>query len=520
MAKPFTSFDGVDARGVRAEVHVQTGTGTVKALEENGKNILVKMSVEGLKHPVQGWTSKDENIFAILAEAKESGREISYRIEAQRKDGVPRETPIAELRPNAEEGAKHTRQIFVGADGTLSSEALTNPAEDPLSGGRVSALNPRTAPQQQPAGGAASGGGFSVEQALAGLAKARQGGLPPTVVDATAALALAAGASVEQVMAAGVDEQTTQQRREIRRAVASEAKPFIAYNTDGRVNLGSYAVQAAVGAESLAADLIIANNVALAEAHNAAVDAGDVAGEHVEPQPVDFKNAAALGAILLGLADRVQVDSIGGGRPDRMATSHSRARGLVYDAVKNRYPVPFGQDADAQTAWKQAIVAEATLRLQFAAMMADPNASENQPQQGQQGQGRMERQQAGRPANETGDQPQPGQAEQAQGGQVHQITQQRTVPVEGDAGFEAPTPEILARFATLASAAGFEASPDSPISGYLMRTFGVAAVRKVHGPTLDTMLTWYEQKGIEAGAEGAVKFRDKVNSIVAEAASA
>lgn len=495
----FITFDGVDASGVRAEVHVQTGTGTVKAMEENGKNVLIKMSVEGLRHPVQGWTSKTEAIYPMLVEAHEQKREIAYRIEAQRKNSVDRTIPIADLRPNAEEGAKNTRQIFVGVDGNLSSEAITNPAEDPGPGGRVSALKQGPAQQSQ-GGNAPVAGGFTAEQALTGLANARRGGLPESVCDAAAALALAAGATVEQVVQAG---QSTEQRREVRRAFAAEGKPFHQFNSDGRVNLGSYAVQAAVGAESLAADLIIANNVAIAEAHNAKIDAGEIAGDHIEPAPVDFKNAAALGAILLDLADRVQVETVGGGRPDRMATSHSRARGLVYDAVKNRYPVPFGGDAEAQDAWRKAVAAEATLRLQYAAKIADPNSGENQSQQSQQGQQAQQGQQGG-----------------DQGGQVHQIAQQRRVPIEGDEGFEAPDAAVIDRFRALASAAGFEAAPDSPISGYLLRTFGVNATRKVHGPALEAMLNWYEEHGAEPGAEGAIKFHEKVLAAVAEPASA
>lgn len=510
MAKPFISHDGLDANDVRAEVYVETGTGTVKALEVNGKNVLVKMNVEGLRHPVQGWTSVSEAIYQTLVEAQESGRDVTYRIESQRKNGVDRKIPITELRKTQDIANENTRKLFVGVDGVLSSEAVTNPAEDPHTGGRIPATDPRHAPKQQGGNAPATAGGFSAEQALTGLANARQGGLPPTVVDAAAALALAAGASVEQVLTAGVDEQTTQQRREVRRAFAAEAKPFHSHNTDNRINLGSYAVQAAVGAESLAADLIAEQNARVAEAHNAAVEAGDIAGEPIEPAPVDFKQAAALGRILLELADRVQVDAYGGGRPDRMATSHSRARGLVYDAVKNRYAVPFG-DAEAQDAWKKAVVAEATLRLQYAALISEPNAEENAPQQSQQGQ-QVERVEAGRPSGE--------QAGEQGNGQVHQIAAQRKVPVEGDEGFIAPTDQTIERFRVLAQAAGFDGSPESPILGYLTKTFGVGAVRKVHGPALDQMLAWYEQKGIEPGAEGAVKFHEKVLATVAEPASA
>lgn len=516
MAKPFISLDGVDANNVRAEVFVQTGTGIVDDLIEKGNNINVRMRVEGLKHPVQGWTSKSEKIYPLLVEAKQSGREVSYRIEAQRKNGIERSLPIGPLRETMELGKENTNMLFVGIDGTLSSEAVTNPAEDPHAGGRIPATDPRNQPAK--AAPAATGGGFSTEQALTGLANARIGGLPDSVTDAAAALALAAGASIEQVLAAGFEAQqdNKQPRGQVQRGFAKEAKPWVAFNTDSRVNLGSYEVQAAVGAESLAADLMFAHATADADAHNAAVDAGEIAGEHVDPAPVDFKDAAALGSILLNMADRVQVASYGGGRPDREANSHSRARGLVYDAVKNRHPVPFGQGADAQTAWKTTVVEEATLRFKYAALIAFPDANANQNQQGQNQQG--QNQQA--PAQEAPQRVEGGrgneQAPQAEGAQVHQIAEQRKPPVEGEEGFVAPSQETTQRFGALALAAGFEPTPESPISGYLNATFGVPTVRKVHGPVLVQMLDWYDAQG-EAGP---AKFHQKVLAVVGEPVSA
>lgn len=514
MAKPFISLDGIDSAGVRAEVFVQTGTGTVDDLIEKGNNINVRMRVEGLKHPVQGWTSKSEKIYPMLVEAKESGREVSYRIEAQRKNGIERSLPIAPLRETMELGKENTNMLFVGIDGTLSSEAVTNPAEDPHAGGRIPATDPRNQPTKTAPAANGLGGGFSVEQALTGLANARIGGLPDSVTDAAAALALAAGASVEQVLAAGFEAQqdTKQPRGPVQRGFAKEAKPWVAFNTDSRVNLGSYEIQAAIGAESLAADLMFAHAAAEADAHNAAVDAGEIAGEHIDPTPVDFKNAAALGSLLLDMADRVQVGTTGGGRPDREANSHSRARGLVYDAVKNRHPVPFGQGAEVQAEWKTTVVEEATLRFKYAVRIAFPDFDANQNQQAQNQQ--AQNQQAGPQRVEGGRSNE--QAAQSTGAQVHQISEQRKVPVEGDEGFEAPTTETTQRFGALALAAGFEPTPESPISGYLNATFGVTNVRKVHGPALVQMLDWYDAQG-EAGP---AKFHQKVLSVVGEPVSA
>lgn len=508
MAKPFTSLDGTDANGVRAEVHVQTGTGKVKSLVESGNNVNVFMEVEGLKHPVSGWTSKSENIYPMLVEAHSQGREFTYRIESQRKNGIDRKTPLADLRPNMEVAKENTRNLFVGIDSTYSSEMVTNPAEDPHAGGRVPATDPRNAPAA--AAPTSTGGGFSAQQALTGLANARHGGLPASVVDAASALALAAGASVEQVLAAGFDAQQGEQGpREVRRAVAAEGKPFVAINTDGRVNIGSYAVQAACGAESLAAELMRQNAAEVAEAHNAGVAAGEVEGDLVEPQPVNFKNAAALGALLLSLADRVQVALSGANRPDRMATSHSRSRSFVYDAVKNRYPVPFGQDAEAQEAWKVQVVEESVSRFKFAVKIAMEIPDIPRPQN-------VEQTEEGNQSNAQGPVRQPAaQAapQNQQGGQApqNQQAERPKVPVEGDEGFVAPTQETLDRFAALALAAGFEPNPDSPIIAYLTVTFGVANARKVNGDALVQMLNWYDSKGV---SEAPLLFAQRVNTTV------
>lgn len=520
MAEPFVSKDGPDDNGVRAEVYVQTGTGIVKELKENGNNVQVMMGVEGLKHPVGGWTSKTEAIYPLLVAAHESGREVSYRIESQRKrknsnGPIPRDVPIAELRKTMDIAKENCMNIFAGIDGTLSAEAVTNPAEDPASGGRIRAVDAPAAANAPATGGVSGGGGgFSVEQALAGLANARQGGLPQTIQDSAAALALAAGATVEQVLAAGVDPQAETPQREVQRVLAKEAAPYVAFNTDGRVNLGSYMVQAAVGAESLAADLMNTNAAEVAARHNAAIDAGEVEGEKIDPQPLNFKNAAALGAVFLTLADRVQAGTTGG-RPDRMATSHTRARGFVYDAVKNRHPVPFGQPAEAQEAWKQAIVDEGVERFKWAVKIATEVADMPAAQAPVQTEAPAEQ------AAPAAEQSQPTETAQAEGARVHQINttaevQKPKVLTEGDEGFVAPDAEVLGRFAALAQAAGFEGTPESPVRIYLNHKFGVMRAKQVHGENLNTLVSWYENQN-EAGPG---KFRQHVLAEAGDAASA
>lgn len=549
MVKPFVSHDGPDSNGVRAEVYVQVGTGTVKKLVESGTNVQAEIVAEHLRHPIKGWFAKTEPFYATLVEAQKNGREISYRTESQRKRTVDRSLPIGPLRETTDLARENCIMVLAAVDGVMSSEAVTNPAEDPNPSGRIRATAPEPTPAPQqgaPQQGAvpATGPALSPDNALRGLAAARQAGMPQSVIDASAALALAAGASVKQINSAGFDAQSERTERTPQRAFAAEAAPYQAYNTDGRMNLGSYAVQAAAGAEGLATDLLWADEVASAERFNASVDAGENEGPKVTPNPPNFKVAALLGMVFLGLADRVQVAVYGGGRPDRQANSHTRARGLVYDAIKHRFPVPFGQDTDVQTVWKDAVVEEAVTRFQFIVKIASEDAAETSdsaqgetpdqaspqpaeatdspaapaPQTAQgapvaQGEpsteGPVEAPVAGgamnaptaQPAAHPTQAPQVDQADQA--GSVRQIGSEHVerprIPIEGDADFVAPTQEILQRFGALAQQAGFEPVPDSPIAAYLLSKFKVSTARKVHGESLHTLVSWFEERDDAAG---------------------
>lgn len=498
----FVSHDGNDPQGIRAEVFVQTGPGVVISLEESGNNVNVKLkpSNPNMRKPVNGWLSKDDELFPMLVQAKEQNREIEYRIECQRKRNIDRKAPIAELRVDAETAAQNCRNIFAGFDGNLSREAVTNPAEDPYQGGRIPATGNTPAPQ------AGSAGGFDVAQILDGLARARQAGMPEAVVDNLVGMALAAGASAAQVMAAGVADQEETPRPEARRAHAKEAAPFVLYNTDGRLNLGSYTVQAAVAAEDLAYHLMAENNAAFADAHNAKVESGEVEGDIVEPQPVVPANAAALGRVFLHLADQVQVTVYGGGQPDRQANSHSRARNYIYGIVKNVLPVPFGQPAEVHEQWKVEVVELAILRFTNATKIAtdvarppratNPAPAEEATEAAPEAPAQSPETAAQEPATPAAaEAPTQAPAKPEQSNVTELPTARTAQSADGEGG---PTPEVLTRFASLATAAGFSARPGDPITVYLNNKFGVTTARKVPGDKLEKLLGWYERKGAEA----------------------
>lgn len=136
MAK-FSSLDGTDKNGIRAEVVVQTGTGTISEIVGRGKqnedgtyrNVEVVFNPDNplLKRKVYGLldtTSKD--LWEYVQTAHKDQRTIAYRIESQRRAGVDRTLQMSEL--NATE---QIRRILAAIDGVFSHEAKTNPAEDP-----------------------------------------------------------------------------------------------------------------------------------------------------------------------------------------------------------------------------------------------------------------------------------------------------------------------------------------------------------------------------------------------------
>lgn len=473
MAKPFVSHDGPDEQGVRAEVWVQVGTGTVTAVEhqedaaKQNAMVVIRSDHAAVKRPVKGWVAKRDPLYPAVVDAAASGRAVEYRIESQRRRGVERDVPITDLRADTETAGAKTISILAGLDGVLSAEAVTSPAEDPHTGDRIPAAREGVA-------AGAQAGAAEVERVLGALATARRAGLPQGVVDAAAALALAAGASARQVQEAGFTAQGgagAAERPQPRRAHAQEAPPHVPYNSDHRVNLGSYAVQAAFSAEQVAHEVLADAERAAFEAHNAAVAAGDTEGSPmVAPVPVDPTHAATLAGVLLQLTDRVQVGAYGGGRPDRMANSHTRARSLVFDAVRSRYPVPLTGTQDARRAWADAVVTECVSRFSALAAISQQVASVAAPAAAQQ---------------EAAPQQQPAPAAAAGGARP---------PVAGEDGFEPAPAEVVARFRALAQRAGFAPVPRGPVAAYLRATFGVEVARAVHGPALEALLRRYEQR--------------------------
>lgn len=345
----FLSHDGVDNNNVRAEVMVQTGTGKIKEFvgrgraDEHGvfRNMEVVFEPDNphLKRKVYAMldtTSAD--LWKLVQEAQADQRDISYRIESQRKRNVERTTKFEEL--------THTEEvvrILAAIDGIFSHEAKTNPKEDP-SGENPSALD------QDRSAIVSSTPAQTSETVLAVLASARKAGLPNVTVDTLVALALSSGATMEAALSVGLDSVGTAPAPSsiIGRSFATEEKPWNAYNSDGRVNAGSYMVTHAAHAEQFALDHLIK---LYSEGKKTPVDVSELM----------ISQAASLALEILLAADEVQTQVTG--RPDRQKNSYNRGLDLVLDAVDKRYPAPVGEKEEIQNEWKQKVVAEASERL-------------------------------------------------------------------------------------------------------------------------------------------------------------
>jgi hypothetical protein len=320
----FVSHDGPDAQGVRAEVYVQKGTGMILSIKPGATNVTAQVAVKNenpkVKFPLMGWVPVNDPIYPLIQEAFDAQTPIEYRFESQRKNSEPRDTPITELRETMDKAREHTTPIFAGINGQLSSEAVTNPAEDPAPGGRIRAVDtPTPAPAAAPA-------------------------------------------------PAAQPAQQYQNQNPQGNGYVAEEPPFKEFNSDGSINYGSYAIQAAVGAESLVRRLL-ADRDASAE------------------------TVAHYAIVLLAIADKVQSYATNK-KPSRMSGSHTRVRGIVYDTVENFFPIPENHEQDLDWVAKVGTLSRerfaviervASTNFDFASLKGKPASVQQAPQKELQG---------------------------------------------------------------------------------------------------------------------------------------
>lgn len=496
MAK-FLSYDGIDKNGVRAEVMVQTGTGRIKNISGRGKenpdgsyrNVEVEFDPDNpkLQHKVYALldtTAKE--LWDYVQEAHLAKKDISYRIESQRRRNVDRALKFEDL--------KHSEQVvrvLASVDTVFSHEALTSPAEDPDSGA-PSALN--NAASTTPVSAVGSG------DAMQALSAARSQGLPDSIVDSLAALALAQGYPASEVLAAGFASDNDRAVRSfVGNSRAVEEKPWNFTNTDGRINAGSYAVAHAATAERFALDHLVM-----------LYSAGKKTNVSVNDDMI--AQAASLAIEILEAADSVQGYVVG--RIDRQKNSYNRALSLILDSIEKRNPVPIGGEEEDVDKWRDSVVTEASERFVGILMVADgkkPTVDDLQAWTAGQT-SPAETVLPVTPSAPKDQAPEPAIAKvEASSEEVLQtslgaqeitsvestetkFTAPTGLPVEGEDGFVPPSAEDIEVLRDLCVEAGIVDNPKA-ISDWLERTIGVRSARKAHADVVGAFLDFYTAAG-------------------------
>ena len=161
---PFTTHDGTDAQGVRAEVRVSTGFALVSDLSNPKRrdSPMVKFgfSTEDSQYPTQGWVNKetDEEIYTILKNAYDNQEAVGFRIEVQRKKNVDRSIPIADISKEMKVAFENTFRYVVAVrtdeseDWVVGSHMVTLFAEDPTNGATKATASDLEKPVPQKSG--------------------------------------------------------------------------------------------------------------------------------------------------------------------------------------------------------------------------------------------------------------------------------------------------------------------------------------------------------------------------------
>lgn len=331
MGRPFVSLDGVDPKGIRAEVIVESHTGTVKSVTELDKVAKVEFQGDGLTRPVVGYIQMDDPVLDTIKEAKKNKENVTYRIEIVRKKGIDRSIPMSELRKDTETAQVSVRKIVAGINGVLTKEAITDPTEDDASDGVYKATDRKALP----GGNTPNVGGSAVldpEHAMETLRRAVKAGVPHEVISSLLASALQAGVPPVEAMDVAYPQDTVPDQ--VQQFRSREEPVFRRYNTDGTLNLGSSQIISGVSSENFVRRLLtpVAEKT---EDFNALV-------EH-------------YAAIVLAISDTIQIAAYNNnGHADRMAGSHTRIRGVVYDVIENSFLPPAlneGYTPEDEFAW-------------------------------------------------------------------------------------------------------------------------------------------------------------------------
>lgn len=337
------------------EVSIETGVGWIDKIEPpKGRNAHVIIRAEHLRIEVKGWCdTTDTDLWTRVQEAHAAGARVTYRVVVKRRRGVDAAIPFADLPRDDKMRDLEDLRPFTGdaappAAASGPAQAAPGPVEAPAAP-PAPKLTPATicAVCDRPAGNLPTRvlDGRPQHVACPGMpATADDEALPTTPAEAGAG-----------EVAAPPQGRVVDGRRGPR---IQEAKPWEPYNSDGSLNLGSYAFTAAEGQVLLAHELLLARADAVAKAEG-----------HPFAPPTEGQ-IRGLARRLLQAADRTQAAVRTDHHAMRMDASHSRARSAVRTALEV-HPVPWGAAGDELDRWVEDLAAYAAILLQVSVSLVD-----------------------------------------------------------------------------------------------------------------------------------------------------
>lgn len=314
----------IDAPG--GQRRVETGVGIVTKIEgSGGRNVQVHIKADHLRLPVTGWAdTHDAGLIAAAEGALASRQQVEYRVETKRKAKIDPGVPLDDV-------DKFDRVRDLVAIAPVGSSPLPVPTASP----RVAKPETPAAPPAPPA---------SSEAAFLASASGDPGPTEP----APPTPQLNEAFERIPVHEPSGDPGPVEPGAAAPAGQLVEGKPWQRYNSDGSTNLGSYALQAAIGMAELAHRLQVEHR-----------QRSGIPGLPTEDQ------LRGLARCLLTAADAAQAAHRSDGKPDRMDNSHARARGAVRMAVEV-LPVPWGASNDDRRRWTEELGNYAAVLLRVA----------------------------------------------------------------------------------------------------------------------------------------------------------
>lgn len=331
----FRSYGGEieqgEFKGLREEIWVELGIGKVTNIKlKDDKSVAnVQFTVEGADYPVAGWIRTDDEVFQFIEYAEKNNVDVEYRIECQRKKGIPKDIPILKLRESITEANKNTTRIIAGINDEPTNEAMTDPSEDDevrpkneeFVPHRTSAIKQNqnkvenTSPQQSNVQPNTSQQGSQQPQTPQGNSRPQQ-----------------QQQGAKQPMQGNIDPAWMKNR---------EPAAYVEFNPDNRtIYPGSLHAQGFFSANIMVRNIIRKHNK-----ENATVN-------------VSEEEIAKYTTATIALADKIHQACSLFKRVDRQSNHHTRIRGIVFDIIENEIGLPLESEDMTypnNAAWFQAV---------------------------------------------------------------------------------------------------------------------------------------------------------------------